>query len=272
MSVEITAERRAIVERAIASWRGLGWQLLREEPLAPAMNVALDEVLTRRVGAGERPPTLRFWSWAAPAVIIGRFQSVRNEVDQDEAAARGVTVVRRMSGGGAMFVQPDATITYSLYLPERAVEGLSFVESYAALDSWVVDVLRELGVDAWYAPLNDITSAEGKIGGAAQARRARAVLHHTTISYQMNTDEMARVLRIGREKLSDKGIASAARRVSPLRRQTDLARLAIVERLIAGFSDRFGLVDGTLDPDERAAAATLVRDQYATERWTHDLA
>jgi lipoate-protein ligase A len=271
MSVEIAAERQEIIDRAVASWRGLGWELLREEPLAPALNVALDEVLTRRVGAGERPPTLRFWSWAAPAVIIGRFQSVRNEVDEDEAAARGVTIVRRMSGGGAMFVQPDATITYSIYLPEQHVEGLSFAESYAACDSWVVAVLRDLGVDAWYAPLNDIASAEGKIGGAAQARRARAVLHHTTISYQMDTDEMARILRIGREKLSDKGIASAAKRVSPLRRQTDLARPAIVEALIAGFRERFGLADGTLSPDERAAATALVSDQYATDRWTHDL-
>ena len=74
-----------------------------------------------------------------------------------------------MTGGGAMFVQPDAAITYSIYLPERYVEGLSFAESYAVLDSWVVATFRDLGVDAWYAPLNDITSAEGKIGGAAQA-------------------------------------------------------------------------------------------------------
>lgn len=271
MSVEIGAERQAVVDQTVASWRGLGWELLREESLAPAMNVALDEVLTRRVGAGERPPTLRFWSWAASAVIIGRFQSVRNEVDQDEATARDVTIVRRITGGGAMFVQPDATITYSIYLPERYVEGLSFVESYAALDSWVVAVLRDLGVDAWYAPLNDITSAEGKIGGAAQARRAKAVLHHTTVSYEMNTDEMVRILRIGREKLSDKGIASAAKRVSPLRRQTDLPRAAILEELITGFRDRFGLTEGTITPDERAAATALVRDQYATERWTQDL-
>ena len=271
MTVEIGNERQSVVEQAIASWRGLGWELLREELMTPAMNVALDEVLARRVGAGERPATLRFWSWAASAVIIGRFQSVRNEVDQDEAAARGVTIVRRMSGGGAMFVQPEATITYSIYLPERYVEGLSFVESYAALDSWVVAILRDLGVDAWYAPLNDITSAEGKIGGAAQARRAKVVLHHTTISYEMNTDEMMRVLRIGREKLSDKGIASAAKRVSPLRRQADLPRAAIRDHLIATFRATFGLADGTLTPDERAAAATLVRDQYATARWTHDL-
>jgi len=271
MSVETTDERQALIRQQIASWRGLGWELIREEPLAPAMNVALDEVLTRRVGTGERPPTVRFWAWAAPAVILGRFQSVRNEVNEAEAAARGVTIVRRITGGGAMFVRPDATITYSIALPEQHVAGLSFPESYAALDGWVVETFRALGVDAWYAPLNDITSAEGKIGGAAQARRGRAVLHHTTISYEMNTDEMAQILRIGKEKLSDKGIASAAKRVSPLRRQTDLARAAIVEALIAGFRERFGLIDGTITAEERAAAEALVAERYATDAWTHDL-
>ena len=271
MSVETTDERQALIRARIASWRGLGWELIREEPLAPALNVALDEVLTRRVGAGERPPTVRFWGWAAPAIILGRFQSVRNEVDEGAATARSVAIVRRITGGGAMFVQPDATITYSIALPEEHVAGLSFPESYAALDGWVVETLRALGVDAWYAPLNDITSAEGKIGGAAQARRGRAVLHHTTIAYEMNTDELARLLRTGKEKLSDKGIASAAKRVSPLRRQTDLAREAIVAALIDSFRERFGLTEGAIGAEERAAAETLVATRYGNDAWTHDL-
>jgi lipoate-protein ligase A len=67
--------------------------------------MALDEVLTQRVGARERPPTLRFWPWAAPAVVLGRFQSVRNEVDEEAAREHGIRVVRRMTGGGAMFVE-----------------------------------------------------------------------------------------------------------------------------------------------------------------------
>lgn len=271
MSTEGVNRLRSDLQVARDRWAGLGWQLLPEEPLTPAQNVALDSVLLNRVGAGERPPTLRFWSWASQAVIIGRFQSVRNEVDLDEATARGVTIVRRTSGGGAMFVQPEATITYSLYLPDRHVENLSFADSYAALDSWVVAGLRDLGVDAWYVPLNDITSAEGKIGGAAQARRNRAVLHHTTVSYEMNPDEMVRVLRIGREKLSDKGIASAAKRVSPLRRQTDLSREAIRDHLIATFRANFGLADTTLTADERAETDRLVREQFATDAWTNDL-
>ena len=271
MSAQGVSRLRRDLQTARGRWSGLGWQLLPEEPMSPAHNVALDSVLLQAVGDGTRPPILRFWSWASQAIIIGRFQSVQNEVDIDEATARDVTVVRRTSGGGAMFVQPEATITYSLYLPERHVEGLSFADSYAALDSWVVAGLRDLGVDAWYVPLNDITSAEGKIGGAAQARRNHAVLHHTTVSYEMNTDEMVRVLRIGREKLSDKGIASAAKRVSPLRRQTDLPRAAIRDHLIATFRATFGLADTALTADERAETDRLVRDQFATDAWTRDL-
>ena len=47
--------------------------------------MALDEVLAREVAAGRRPPTLRIWEWSAPAVVIGSFQSLRNEVDTAEA-------------------------------------------------------------------------------------------------------------------------------------------------------------------------------------------
>ena len=97
------------------------------------------------------------------------------------------------------------------------------------------------------------------------------MLHHTTVSYEMNTDEMVRVLRIGREKLSDKGIASAAKRVSPLRRQTDLPRTAIRDHLIATFRDTFDLAETALTPAERVETDRLVRDQFATDTWTHDL-
>jgi lipoate-protein ligase A len=251
--------------------KSAGWRLLPEVSLPPAEHVALDEVLAARVAAGHLPPTLRFWAWGAPAVIIGRFQSLRNEVDVAAAAEMGVTVVRRASGGGAMFVQPGATITYSLYVPDEYARGTSIRDSYERLDRWVVEVFRELGVDCWHQPLNDIASPAGKIGGAAQMRRPGVVLHHTTIAYQMNADEMLRVLRIGREKLSDKGIPSAAKRVSPLRQQTNLAREAIVERLIDGFRRRFGLDEASLSDDELAAARTLVESKYGCQLWTGDL-
>lgn len=255
----------------LQDWIGAGWELIPEAPLPPVLNVALDEVLTARVGAGERPPTLRFWGWTAPAVVIGRFQSVRNEIDTDAAREMGVAVVRRISGGGAMFVEPERTITYSLYLPRDMLAGVPLRESYEALDSWVVDAFRDLGLDARYVPLNDIACAGGKIGGAAQSRRAGAVLHHTTIAYEMDPRDMLRLLRLGRPRLSSRGTPSAEKHVHPLRRQTEMPRAEIVRRLAESFRIRFGLSQGALTPEELAAAEELSREKYGAEAWTHEL-
>ncbi len=256
------------IERFTDKWKSLDWQIVPERALAPAVNVALDEVLAERVASGSRPPTLRFWRWSEPAVIIGRTQAVENEVDFNAATAMGVTVVRRMTGGGAMFVQPHGAITYSLYLPEKAVAGLSIRQSYEVCEAWVIRGLRSLGVDAHHVPINDIACPDGKIGGSAQARRRGIVLHHTTIAYDMDPRDMVRVLRIGREKINDKATASAAKRVSPLVRQTGLAREAIVEHLLKAFQTQFGgRLDGISDA-EMLEADKLVVDKYGTDEWT----
>lgn len=261
-----TAVRRALTRAS--GWGDHDWRLVREGPRSPLMHMALDEVLAEEVGAGRRGPTLRFWEWASPAVVLGGFQSVRNEVDLDAAGRRGVEVVRRVTGGGAMFVEPGNTVTYSLYAPPSLVAGMSVAESYPYLDDWVLGVLGDLGLNVWYQPLNDIASEGGKIGGAAQKRLASgAVLHHVTMSYSIDGAKLGEVLRVGREKLSDKGVASAAKRVDPLARQTGLAREVIIDRLIAGFRSRFGLVDGPVSAVERARAEELVASKFATERW-----
>ncbi len=252
----------------LARWRKYRWQLIYGEAFDPAMQMALDEVLTYRVGRGERPPTVRFWEWTAPAVVIGRFQSLRNEVDLEEANRHGITVVRRITGGGAMLTEPGRVITYSIYAPPELVAGMSFQESYAFLDAWVVEALRALGIDAWYQPINDITSARGKIGGAAQARRHGAILHHTTMAYDIDPEKVPRVIRIGREKLSDKGVRSAERRVAPLRQQTNLPRETIQEFLIRTFAERHGLQEGALRPDEIDEARELARTKFGTWEWT----
>lgn len=253
-------------------WRDHAWQLIHAEPQPPALHMALDELLTHEVGAGHRPPTLRVWEWAAPAVVIGRFQSLRNEVDGDAARRHGIEVVRRVSGGGAMFIEPGNTITYSIYAPLSLIKGLSFQEAYAYMDAWTLDALAELGIKAWYQPLNDITSTGGKIAGAAQAHRGGAVLHHVTMAYDIDATKMLQVLRIGREKLSDKGTQSAAKRVDPLRSQTGLPRAAVIERMIETFRRLHGLTDDGLRADELSQAEILAGEKFATEAWTADVA
>jgi lipoate---protein ligase len=261
------AVRRALTRAS--DWTDHDWRLVHEGPQDPALHMAIDEVLTEEVAAGRRPPTLRVWEWAAPAVVIGSFQSLRNEVDPEGARRHGVTVVRRISGGGAMFVEPGDTITYSLYAPGSLVAGMSFADSYAFLDDWVLGALGELGIRAWYQPRSDITSDHGKIAGAAQKRLAAgAVLHHVTMAYDIDAGKMLQVLRIGREKLPGRGIASAAKRVDPLRRQTGLPRAEIIERMIGVFRRRHGLTGDRLRPAELSAAATRVAEKFGTPEWT----
>jgi lipoate-protein ligase A len=249
-------------------WSTATWTVVDEVPLPPAVNVALDEVLLDEVAAGARGPTLRFWAWASRAVIIGRFQSLKNEVDQAAAQAMNVDVVRRISGGGAMFVEPERAVTYSLYFPESMVARLSIVASYAFCDSWVVETLRALGVPAFYQPINDIACADGKIGGAAQTRRGGAVLHHTTIAYEMNPTDMLRLLRIGREKLSDKGTTSAAKRVSPVARHTGKSRDEVYHALRDGFFQRFHCRSEGFAAEVLRRAEALATAKFADPAWT----
>ena len=263
-----TTVRRAL--HNATTWKDYDWQLVHGTAYPPVMQMALDQVLAEEVGAGNRKPTLRIWEWNSPAVVIGSFQSVKNEVDPENAAKYGFDVVRRISGGGAMFMEAGSVITYSIYVPTELVSGMTFADSYAFLDEWVIVALKSLGIDASYVPLNDITSPTGKIGGAAQKRLGNgAVLHHVTMSYDMDGDKMVEVLRIGREKMSDKGTKSAAKRVDPLRSQTGLSRAEIIERMEETFTRLYGLTPSDVTPAELAAAEKLVAEKFGTSEWLH---
>lgn len=139
-------------------------------------------------------------------------------------------MVRRDTGGGAMFIEPQNTITYSLYVPEPVVAGLDARQCYQFCDMWLLEALAACGVRAHFAGLNDIASAAGKIGGAAERRfpasgeEPGCLLHHDTLAYAMNTEHLRHVLRPSKEKMSDKAVKSASKRVDPMNSQTSCTR------------------------------------------------
>jgi lipoate-protein ligase A len=245
----------------------LDWDLIPYAPHSAHMHMAVDEVLLQRVIEGLRRPTVRFWDWIEPALVIGSHQSVMNEIDVGAAQDLGFTVTRRMSGGGTMLCEPDRTITYSLYVPAAIVDGLSFRQSYAALDAWAVRSFIALGVPAAYREINDIISPRGKIGGAAQARRRSFVLHHTTIAHSMDPGLLKRLLRIGRERLSERGVRSADRVVSPLSEFTSMRCAEVARHMERGFSAEFHARTSELSPAELDAALELAKTKYATSAW-----
>ncbi|HVS48174.1 MAG TPA: biotin/lipoate A/B protein ligase family protein [Candidatus Dormibacteraeota bacterium] len=247
------------------------WDVIPPSPHPAHMHMALDEVLLKRVISGQRRPTLRLWEWMDPALVIGSHQSVVNEIDGVAARELGFVLTRRMSGGGTMLCEPDRTITYSLYLPESIVAGVTFRKSYALLDDWAVRAFVELGIPAAYREINDIISPRGKIAGAAQARRRGFVLHHTTIAHSMDVELLPRLIRIGRPSLGATGVRSANKPVSPLSWFTSLSCSEVARHLEQYFLNEFRAQRNQVSAAELAAAHDLVSTKYATPAWVNRL-
>lgn len=231
------------VERPLAgTWKPpVHPQVVIDQPRGPQEQMDIDTEWAIQVVRGARPATLRFWRWTQPAVVIGRYQCVHDEVDLEAARAAGFQIVKRPTGGGAMFVRPSDVITYSLYVPAPFLEGVAVRASYRLCDRWLVEALR--GMDIGFRGMNDVVTPNGKAGGSAQRRYAPldhgpcAVLHHTTLSYAIDSETMSRLLRVSDEKMSDKAVRSVSKRVDPLCMHTALSREEIMHNL-AGYAHR----------------------------------
>lgn len=265
-----TAVRRALGKSI--DWDDLELEVIHGPVVSPMVNVAMDETLIEDVAAGRRKPFMRIWEWDSPCVVIGSFQSVSNEIDWDGMNRHGITLCRRVTGGGAMFMEAGNCITYSLVVPTALVDGMSFKDSYPFLDEWVMEALEKVGVKATYIPLNDITSDQGKIGGAAQKHFASGVMvHHVTMSYDIDAEKMMECLRIGKEKIRDKGLRSAVKRVDPMKSQTGMARQDIIEVFLDHFANKYRATPGTITQADIDTALERCETKFDTDDWTFRL-
>lgn len=246
-------------------------RLLTTGHRSAAFNMALDEVLIERIADGHSKPSLRFYGWEPKAVSIGYFQSLETEVDLARCNEWGVDVVRRQTGGGAVF--HDDEITYSLHLPL----GLKLVpekilDSYAAICQGLIFGLKPLGIEAQFVPLNDLIVKGQKISGNAQTRRQGVLLQHGTLLRGVNVDRMFDLLKVPDEKMKGKLIATIKERVTAIDRHTSPAPSfeEIIEALISGFSEAFPAVQWvseSLTPEELAEVQTLASQKYANPTW-----
>lgn len=203
----------------------------------PFYNMAVDEAIARCVGSGRRPPTLRLYGWSPSAVSIGYFQEVLEEVDLDFCKSKGVEVVRRLTGGGAV-IHTAGELTYSLIAEEGdPAVPKDIQESYARICAPIVAALRKLGVDAAFRPINDIEVQGRKVSGSAQTRRFGTVLQHGTLLLDMDFTQLS-ALRVNDEKLKDKGATDVRGRVTTLKEilRRDLSK----ERVGALVAEEFG--------------------------------
>ncbi|AFK22951.1 putative lipoate-protein ligase a-like protein [Pyrococcus sp. ST04] len=231
--------------------------------------MAIDEAIMIARIEGKVPDTVRLYVFKPSSVTIGRFQSVRHDVDLNKAKELGIPVVRRITGGGSVFHDEFGEITYSVVIGEDYHPALKNIqESYRFLAGPLVDALRDLNLNAEFSGLNDIVVNGKKISGSAQTRRKGVILQHGTFMYSTRLEILASVLKVSKEKLKDKGVKSIYERVTTLEKEgIKLSMNEAYELLRASFFRAFPLEEGELTKYELELAEKLIEEKYGNPNW-----
>jgi len=244
-------------------------RLIHDGPMDPYHNMAVDEAIAIAVGGGDSMPTLRLYGWRPSAVSIGYFQELEGEVDLGFCASHRILVVRRITGGGAVF-HGSGELTYSFSAPagDRAIPQ-DVQASYAVICAPIVAALQKLGADARFRPVNDIEVGGRKVSGNAQTRRFGAVLQHGTILVGLDRSLLP-ALKVKKAKLEGKGVGAVADRVTTLKdvlgRRIGISQLSVL--LAEEFKSAFGcpLVEAPLTGGEEKLIPAL-RGRYSSLDW-----
>ena len=207
----------------------------------PYFNLALEEFLLTRSDFNETNPNaasnaqsndkldfepiLLLWQ-NAPTVVVGGRQNTLEEINLAFIEERKINVIRRTTGGGAVyhdlgnlnysFIVQDATRLSSASPASSypAPSAPTLTDSFRLLTQPVVDVLRAWNLPAELSGRNDITIDGRKISGSAQARKNGKTLHHGTLLFDSNLDDVAAALHVDPEKFRSKAVASVRSRVA----------------------------------------------------------
>ncbi|MEM3420741.1 MAG: lipoate--protein ligase family protein [Candidatus Hadarchaeum sp.] len=245
------------------------WRLLPLRVDDAFTSMAIDEALLRLNSEGKAPNTVRFWRWYPSAVSLGCFQSLEREVDLEAARRHGVDVVRRITGGGAVFHDYHGELTYSVVCRGDDLPR-DIIESYKVICGGIVRGLENLGLRAEFRPINDVQVNGRKISGSAQTRRWGSVLQHGTILISPDIRLMFELLKVSPEKISDKFISSVFERVTTVERE--LGKRPSFEQvrkvMTEGFETALNveLSEEEMEKAELDLAAEL-RPKYASQEW-----
>ncbi len=235
--------------------------------------MAIDEAIAIARLRHQTPNTLRLYRWNPSAVSIGYFQSIEKEVNLPACKEYGVDVIRRITGGGAVYHDYNGEITYSIVVPENDPKmPRDILESYQLICGAIVNGLKHIDVESEFKPVNDITAGGKKISGNAQTRRHGVVLQHGTVLVDSDIQRMFQVLRVSDAKISDKLIKAVEERVTNIRRYLDrkVSFKEVRDALVQGFEETLDieLKPGELTGDEEKLVKEL-KEKYMSKEWVY---
>jgi lipoate-protein ligase A len=252
------------------------WRLLKHDANDAFMNMAVDEAILEARIQEKTIDTLRLYRWKRPAVSIGRFQNVNHEVQLENCRRDGVDVVRRITGGGAVYHDNEGETTYSVVSSMESLGAADIADVYARIYSGLCSALRVLGVKADFnegsrTVCPNLTVNGRKISGSAQCHKRRTVLQHGTILSGLDLERMFTCLRVSWTDNCMQAVNVARQKLTSL--EIELGRIVSAEELnsalVEGFEKTLGMqsVEDELTTHEVEVAGNLRDTKYSMDDW-----
>lgn len=237
-------------------------------------NIAFDQAMIDAHKAGEIPDSLRFIHFK-PVALVGRHQIVDQEVNRAFCEANGIDIGRRITGGGAIYLDPGQ-MGWALVCNRKAIADGTLPAITKAICEAAALGLSKLGIKAKFRPRNDIEVGGRKISGTGGFFDGDSLIYQGTVLGTVNPDVMFKALNVPREKLSKQGLQEAALRVTNLREELgyvpDWSQVA--EALSEGFAEGLGLsfYEAPVSEAEEKRCRTLYMEEIGTSDFIDEIA
>ncbi|SOC02519.1 lipoate--protein ligase family protein [Rhodobacter maris] len=236
--------------------------------------IAFDQALIEAHKAGQIPDTIRFLTFP-PTVLVGRHQLISQELNLPACRAAGVSIGRRVTGGGALYLD-EGQFGWELVF-HRATLGLPSLGDVAReICEAAAEGLQSLGIAASYRPRNDIEVEGRKISGTGGFFDGDTIFYQGTVLMQMDGAKMAGLLNIPAAKLARHGAQEAVSRIVTMAELFDGKPppvRAVKAALLAAFAHRLGIRPerGAISETEEQLAQRFYDDEIGTDDFVYGL-
>jgi lipoate-protein ligase A len=251
------------------------WRFIPLEIDNGSRNMALDEAILTHAIKGKSPNTIRFYKWKPSTVSIGRHQSLSAEVDIETLNQLNFNVVRRITGGGAVFHDAIREITYSIVCPIKFLKehnARSVLEQFELIENGIVNGLIDYGLEAEKGVIHcpAIFLDGKKFSGNAQIRKMNFILQHGTILLDIDPELMYSVLKAPHNVSKSRMVKSVyAKCIGIKERLENYEEASFLRSLRNGFEKtlKISLIEGDYTQDELDLAEKLAKEKYTNQKW-----
>lgn len=240
------------------------WRFIPFSRLDPYVKTALNDILINEVATSHEPI---FWlsGWSCDCINLGVSQEYEKVIDYKKVLEDDIVVTRRQSGGGATFLTKDGEITWGIIVPEQFFRG-GINEIYAEVCSLLIDELQRVGIDAFFKPINDIRTSNGKISGATLRKEQGVIYVGGTLLYTCDKESMNVYLKPEEDFLKKTRISETQKKITSISQESSLSFDETKEVLQRTFLKDRAYYELSLTKNEILKAQNL-SNKYKHQSW-----